>query len=241
MDTMGTRAGLLACVVAWTGIVASHPGPALARSSAEATCPPCGTPHVELRVLFIHTQALQARQDYALVTGDSITEGLWLDRLAGLPVVNGGIGGGGVSAVATLFGTWPAGAAKPRSIVIAIGVNDAVKGPRDAAYFANWEATYRQAIAAASRLAPGRVALSTIIPVEAGKALGESYFDREAIARLNDAIRRVARETGCALVDNDPAFLRLREARRPYTLDGVHLNALGFDTWKANLQAAAPK
>lgn len=118
-------------------------------------------------------------------------------------------------------------------------MNDAIKGPRLPGHFENWEKSYRQAIAAAKALAAGKVTASTIIPVERGKPLGEGYFDRDAIARLNDIVRRVAHEAGIGLVDNDASFGRLRAQGRAYTVDGVHLNALGFDTWKANLQAQA--
>lgn len=215
--------------------------PVMGWAAGESVCPPCGASHAELRALFIHTQAAQARERFALIAGDSITEGLWLEQLGGLRVLNGGMGGGGIASVLQLLGSWPATSARPAAIVIAIGVNDSIKGPRPGPYFENWEKSYRQAISTAKGLAGGKVIVNTIIPVEAGKPLGESYFDRDAIARLNDIVRRVAREAGVGLVDNDASFGKLRAAGRAYTVDGVHLNALGFETWKSNLQSGVPR
>jgi len=55
-----------------------------------------GARHIEVRQFMVLAQAEQQNSEFALIVGDSVTEGLFLQRVAGFPLINGGLGGGGV-------------------------------------------------------------------------------------------------------------------------------------------------
>jgi lysophospholipase L1-like esterase/archaellum component FlaC len=207
-------------------------------ASVSGFIPPLyGARHIEVRRFSILAQAEQLQNDFVLVTGDSITEGLYLQRLLDLPVLNGGMGGGGVRDVQGLLDNFPT-SSRIKAIVIAAGVNDSVRMNPPSGYFENWEKIYRSVVAKAKQLTEGHVAVSTIIPVEADKPLGDQYFDPDTIFHLNSIIRKVSVDQKVVLIDNDPPFMRLLTEKNQYTVDGVHMNRTGFETWKRNLQAA---
>lgn len=192
--------------------------------------------HLQVRKSFIYWQAAQMEDAYSLVVGDSITEGLYLPKLDGALVVNGGMGGAGVTSVEELLNDYPA-QPKLKVIVIAIGVNDATRRELPITYFTDWERSYGTILTRAKMLAP-RVALSTIIPVETGKSLGDHYFYPSAIVHMNSIIRQSAMRSGATLIDNDKSFEALTEQGHSYTMDGVHLNAKGYRVWKSNIRSA---
>jgi lysophospholipase L1-like esterase len=197
-----------------------------------------GARHIELRKLFILSQAQQLQEEFILVTGDSMTEGLYLSTLGKFPVLNGGMGGGGVHALQELLNDFPS-ESKLRGIIIAIGVNDAVRGAPDTDYLGNWNKEYLSLVKRAKALTRN-VAISTIIPVESGKTLGVQYFDLDLINRLNAIIRNVSAEQKTVLIDNDNMFRDLHEKNVEYTVDGVHMNRLGFDPWKKSISMQLP-
>jgi lysophospholipase L1-like esterase len=159
-------------------------------------------------------------------------------RIAGYPVLNGGMGGAGVHAARELLDGFPKGR-RIKGIVIAIGVNDAARTSLRPDYFDEWEKSYLSIVRQAKALAVKTLAVNTVIPVEKGKPLGDQYFDLEAIERLNDIIRKVAAsDHTLILIDNDATFRFLTSKQQAYTLDGVHLNAIGYASWKSGLAAA---
>jgi len=197
-----------------------------------------GTRHVAIRQSSIYAQAQQFQEDYVLIVGDSITEALYLPRIARYPVLNGGMGGAGVQVARELLDGFPKGR-RIKGIVIAIGVNDGARASLRPDYFDEWEKSYLSIVRQAKALAVKTVALNTVIPVEQGKPLGDQYFDPDAIERLNDIIRKAAAsDHTLILIDNDATFRHLTSKQQAYTLDGVHLNAIGYASWKSNLAAA---
>jgi len=197
-----------------------------------------GAPYVEIRKHLILHEISQADTDFLLIVGDSIVEGLHMPSLGGLPVISAGIGGGGVSHVEDLVANIPAG--RPiKGLVIAIGVNDTLHGKTPPNYFDNWSAVLKKTIFDAKLLAGNQVALSTIIPVEKGKPMGDQNFDPEKIKEINRRIRDIARETNTHLIDHDPTFANLTSDGIEYTTDGVHLNDAGYRLMKENLRKAA--
>lgn len=197
-----------------------------------------GARYVEIRRHLILHQIQEADTEFILIIGDSIVEGLHMPSLGGLPVISAGIGGGGVTHVKELVANIPAG--KPvKGLVIAIGVNDTPHGKTSPDYFGNWSAALKKTIFDAKLLAGNQVAVSTIIPVEKGKPMGEQNFDPEKIKEINRRIRDIARETNTHLIDHGPSFANLTMAGIEYTTDGVHLNNAGYHLMKENLRKAA--
>ena len=194
--------------------------------------------HINLRQGFIATQTAQATDDFALLAGDSITEQLYLPMVAGLPAVNGGMGGASIADVLRLLEIIPH-SSPVKLVVLEAGVNDAARSCVCPGFAEKWEATLRLVVDKALDLSPGGVAINTIIPVEPGKPFAAS-FDPDKILAFNTAIRKVAAEKKIILIDNDPVFVPLT-AGGGYTSDGVHPNAHGFNLWRENIRAALAK
>lgn len=194
-----------------------------------------GARYVEIRKHLILHQIQEADTEFMLIIGDSIVESLHMPILGDLPVITGGIGGGGVTHMQDLVANIPAG--RPiRGIVIAIGVNDTPHGKTPPDYFDNWSAALKKTISDAKLLAGNQVIVSTIIPVEKGKPMGDQNFDPEKIREINRRIRDIARETNTHLIDHDASFANLTNAGIEYTTDGVHLNDAGYRLMKDNVR-----
>lgn len=194
-----------------------------------------GARYMEIRKHLILHQIQEADSDFMLIVGDSIVEGLEMPSLGELPVITGGIGGGGVTHVQDLVENIPAG--RPiKGIVISIGVNDTPHGEIPSDYFDNWSASLRKTILNAKLLAGNQVAVSTIIPVEKGKPMGDQNFDTEKIKEINRHIRNIASETNTHLIDHETSFANLTSAGIEYTTDGVHLNDAGYRLMKDNIR-----
>ena len=192
--------------------------------------------HINVRRASTLIQASQIQEDYLLITGDSITEQLYLPSLAGYPVINAGFAGGRARDVLDFLLSLSSGE-KIKAIVIAVGVNDAWSAGLEGNKPEHWRSVYLAAVERAKILAGDNVVLSAIIPPEPGKNLS-AMFDMRRIEALNGIIRSVAREKKVVLVDNDPVFRMLAAQGKVYTVDGIHLNNLGFATWRESLQTA---
>ena len=207
-------------------------------SSTNFIPPLFGASYVDIRKHLILHEIQQADKEFILIVGDSIIEDLDMPSLGGLPVITAGIGGGGVRDVMELVEKVPVGKSI-KGIVIAIGVNDTPHGTTPPDYFDNWSAAFKKTICDAKLLAGNQVAVSTIIPVESGKPMGDRYFDPEKIKEINRHVRDIARETNTHLIDHDASFANLMSAGIEYTTDGVHLNNAGYRLMKENLRNAA--
>lgn len=190
--------------------------------------------HIQIRQFSITTQSQQVLGKFALIIGDSITEALSLINYQGMPVLNGGMGGGGIQSAYDLLDKVTI---KPAIIIIAIGVNDSVKKNESKLSLNEWEAKYRLTVTKAKSLTDHLI-LSTIIPVEPGKPLGDKYFDSELIEKMNLIIRKISKEESLNLIENDNGFKKLLTSKTIYTIDGVHLTPYGYKIWKKNLEHA---
>jgi len=209
-----------------------------ADSSTNFIPPLFGARYVEIRKHLILHQIHEADADFMLIVGDSIVEDLRVPSLGGLPVISAGIGGGGVTHVEDLIASIPAG--KPiKRIVIAIGVNDTPHGKTPPDYYDKWRSALVSTITHAKALSGNQVAVSTIIPVEKGKPMGDQNFDPIKIEEINRIIRDIARETNTHLIDHDASFANLTSKGIEYTTDGVHLNDAGYRLMKDNIRKAA--
>ena len=195
--------------------------------------------HIQMRQGFIASQAAQAGGDFVLLAGDSITEQLYLPSLAGLPTINGGMGGASMADVLRLLEIFPHNA-PVKLVILEAGVNDAIASCACPGFAEIWEATLRLVVNKALDISPGAVAISTIFPLEPGKPASPLY-NPDKILAYNKAIRTVAAEKKLILIDNDPVFLPLAKGGGRYTSDGVHLNVHGYNLWRENIQAALAK
>jgi lysophospholipase L1-like esterase len=194
--------------------------------------------HLDVRRQMIGFHLEQAGAESILVCGDSRVEAAFLpSNIAGLPVVNAGIGGATVSLIGDEVSRI-VGAYKVRLLVLSAGVNDAKKENRTICsvsdFRSNLEATVKKLVQNARR-----ILLTSIPPVENGKPLGSQFYDGDLICRFNGEIASCAEANGMDFFDL-AALMRNEslELTEGMSIDGVHLNRLGYEIWRPILISA---
>jgi hypothetical protein len=163
---------------------------------------------------FIIQSTLERFSDPIVVLGDSIVEASTLPRsLCGHAIINAGIGG---ASTTSNLGTLLAKSLRGRSaalIVLSLGTNDAALSQSKWTFRTNYAALLEQI----STLAPRRVVMA--IPSVEGRAATNN-----AINDFNLILPDIAEEAGAT-------FAALPAMPAPHTIDGVHLNAAGYEVW----------
>lgn len=199
-----TRAVLIACVAVC--VWAAWPRPAVLDT------------HGLTRQLIL-TWTL-ARVDNAIVIlGDSIVEASTLPRsVCGHPIVNAGVGGASTGSNLGSILTQSLGSKRAAMVVVALGTNDAAIPNSVERYRSNYIALLN----VISRLTP-RMAILEIPPPEAGTAEAKRV-PVAIIDSYNAILPELAKEAGASLI-------ALPAMPRGHTLDGLHLNAAGYEVW----------
>lgn len=184
--------------------------------------------HWDVRTAITSLQVLTVGTGNVLMLGDSITEQFWWNTIGGQRVINGGQGGSGIDqALIAADALLPV--AKPRVVVLMIGVNDCVRGGE--ADPAAWGVKYRSLLAKIH--AAGAVPIPiNILPVEQNPALGlgDIYFNTDCITALNSQWYQAVIARGEMYVNFNYVFAvapAYRYMQPGWTADGVHLNGTG--------------
>lgn len=200
-----------------------------------------GADHIKIRNIMIESQLAQVETSAVLVVGDSIVES-WLVSSAGVcQVINGGLGGGGVSDAITLLSRLKEKKfdSKLNGIIIAVGVNDADEHKeKPITFMEEWQENYKGLIELALQLHP-IVSVSTILPIEEDMPLGR-HFDPTLIDSLNTAIREIAKKQSVRLIDLNNEF-SLKTEKRKFTIDGIHLSVDAYKIFANGLLTGIPK
>jgi lysophospholipase L1-like esterase len=184
------------------------------------------------RQLVLHF-TLSRAENPIIVLGDSIVEASTLPRvLCGHPVVNAGLSG---ASTASDLGTWLLEAlnGKPAaSIVISLGINDALAGPHSKQQF---ESNYGALLAQLSK-ATTHIVVLAIPPVDVvGGVTAEMQAEAMRwIDDYNSVIPGLAEKNGAT-------FVALPPMPTPHTIDGVHMNAAGDAAWESAVVQGASK
>lgn len=176
----------------------------------------------------MHALTPLAAGDVVLL-GDSLTEwGDWVALLGDPRVRNRGIAGDTVDGVQRRLD--PILAARPRLIVLMIGINDLLGGAEPQAVLAG-----QRALIARIRVeAPAtRLVVASLLPVEP-HAVGVRHNPRVAV--VNAGLAPLAREAGAEWLDLWPAMGGDAGLDRRYTYDGLHLNGDGYAVWAGALK-----
>ncbi|MEO3431387.1 SGNH/GDSL hydrolase family protein [Pelagibius sp. CAU 1746] len=183
---------------------------------------------IAIRIAQMEAQAQVVRSgdpaaEINLFLGDSITEGLWGQPHCQMPAgtINGGIGSMTVRPILDRIDEI-LDRVQPDEVTIMLGVNDAARSRAGSTETANWEADYT-ALVNAIRARGIRVALFLVMPVEAGKPMGDAYFDPRSILRFN---RHILYAVDADLIVNlyHPWLRAGTLVGLPgMTVDGVHL------------------
>lgn len=159
-----------------------------------------------------------------IMLGDSHTYGMnWSELYADNGIINRGIRGdilpgfiARLSAITQL---------KPKTVCIMGGIND---------LYAHYSVhdiieNYGKLIAELKKEDIDIVIQSTI-------CVCASYHNSEEInnkvAEINTALRLLAKETGCRYCDINSLLIRNNTLLPEYSIDGLHLNAKGYEQWK---------
>jgi hypothetical protein len=154
-----------------------------------------------------------------IVLGDSIVEASTLPRsLCGHAIVNAGIGGASTASNLGSILSESLGDKQAALVVVALGTNDAAIPHSLERYRSN----YRALLTELAALTP-RSAIAAIPPPEVGLEEAKKV-SVAAIDSYNAILPELAEETRAA-------FIPLPAMPERHTLDGIHLNAAGYEVW----------
>ncbi|NCT93574.1 MAG: sialate O-acetylesterase [Chitinophagaceae bacterium] len=162
--------------------------------------------------------------------GNSITAGTEWAELLGMPNVrNRGISSDISFGVLERLDEVTEG--KPAKVFILIGINDISRNIPDSLILQN----YRRIIARIKLESPTtQIYFHTLLPVNNTFTQFKNHYNKdEHIQYVNTELKKIAAEEKIGLIDLHPNFLDadMRLDSR-YTVDGLHLNAAGYQVWK---------
>jgi lysophospholipase L1-like esterase len=168
---------------------------------------------------FVIRATLARFNDAVVVLGDSIVEGSTLPRsLCGHAIINAGLGGASTASHLDTLLAEALGGKKAALVVVSLGSNDAAISDNVEQYSSN----YRALLVNLAALTP-RIAIAAIPPPEPG--LEEAKKVRDAVIdRYNAALPALAEQAHAS-------FIPLPPMPTQHTLDGIHLNAAGYEVW----------
>lgn len=168
---------------------------------------------------FVIHSTLARLDDAIVILGDSIVEASTLPRsMCGHPVVNAGIGGASTTSRLDSILAAALGDKRAALVVVSLGTNDAAVPDSVEQYKSN----YRALLAELAALTPRR-AIAAISPPEAGLEEAKKV-SAALIASYNAVLPDLAKEARVA-------FIALPVMPARHTLDGIHLNAAGYEIW----------
>ncbi|SHK21687.1 Lysophospholipase L1 [Bradyrhizobium lablabi] len=174
--------------------------------------------HEPIRALII-SSALARFDDAIVVLGDSIVEASTLPRsLCGHAIVNAGIGGATTASNLPAILARSLGGKRAALVVVSLGTNDALM-PHSPEQFSS---NYRALLTELTALTPRRAVAAITLP-EAGLE-GTPKPGSALIDSYNAVLPKLAQEAGAT-------FIALPAMPEHHTLDGVHLNAVGYEVW----------
>jgi len=168
---------------------------------------------------FVIRSTLVRVENAVVVLGDSIVEASTLPRsVCGHAIVNAGIGGASTESNLGSVLKESLGNKRAVLVVVSLGSNDAAIPNSVERYRSN----YRALLTELAALTP-RTAIAAIPPPEAG--LEEAKKANLATIDSYNAILPALSEEARAL------FIALPVMPERHTLDGIHLNAAGYEIW----------
>jgi GDSL-like Lipase/Acylhydrolase family len=179
--------------------------------------------HRHTRQVILHYMLSRAEQPI-IVLGDSITEASTLPRsYCDHPLVNAGLDG---ASTASDLGTWLKDVLNGRraaAILVALGTNDALQVRAEQEFETNYRALLAQLKDTTDHL--------VVLGIPSLEVRGRMPADYQAatmrrIDAFNAALPVLAEKAGAT-------FASLPPMGAPHTIDGVHLDAAGYEVWDA--------
>jgi lysophospholipase L1-like esterase len=203
--------------MSWTRVVLMGCVAALAWA-AWPKRPVISDPHGPTRALII-SSTLARFDDAIAILGDSIVEASTLPRtLCGHAIVNAGIGGTSTSSGLGAMLKASLAGRRAAMIVVSLGTNDAAI-PRSVEQYSS---NYLALLGELASLTP-HIAVAAIPPPEAGLEEAKKVSGA-VIDRYNAVLPALAKEARAT-------FIPLPAMPERHTIDGIHLNAAGYEVW----------
>lgn len=165
--------------------------------------------------------------------GNSITAGVdWMELLGRSDVRNRGISGDISFGVLERLDEVTEG--KPAKVFILIGINDISRNIPDSVIMRN----YRTIIQRIKKESPAtKIYFHTLLPVNNEFTNFKNHYNKdEHIRFVNDELRKLAASEKITVIELHDAFLNNdKKLDKKYTIDGLHLNAEGYQLWKSIL------
>src|SRR5688572_5476925 len=165
--------------------------------------------------------------------GNSITAGTdWNELLGNTQVRNRGISGDITFGILERLDEVTAG--KPAKVFILIGINDISRNVPDSVITGN----YRLMIRRIKKTSPAtKIYFHTLMPVNNAFPARNHFNKDEHILYVNEQLKKIAAEEKITLIDLYPHFLDAeKKLDKQYTMDGLHLNAVGYKVWASLLK-----
>jgi lysophospholipase L1-like esterase len=161
--------------------------------------------------------------------GNSITAGTdWAELLGNPHARNRGISGDISFGVLERLEEVTEG--KPAKVFILIGINDISRNIPDSVILSN----YREIVHRIKASSPQtRIYFQTLMPVNNEYTQFKNHYNKdEHILAINQGIKTLGAEEKITVIDLHPHFLDgNNKLDKQYTIDGLHLNAHGYQHW----------
>jgi len=166
--------------------------------------------------------------------GNSITDRVdWNELLGMCNVHNRGISGDITFGVLQRLNEVIDG--HPKKIFILIGINDISRNIPDSLIYKNYREIIERIKAGSSQT---KIYFQTLLPVNNEFTEFKTHYNKdEHILWLNEKIKDLGKEYNIQIIDLHPHFLNNEnKLDKKYTLDGLHLNAEGYQVWASILK-----
>ena len=173
-----------------------------------------------------HFELLPDTPNEIIFLGNSITDGAeWTELFENPNIKNRGIGGDDTAGILERLAEVTS--SKPDKVFIMIGTNDLAYGKTVEDVISN----YRKIIAQIKTESPiTKLYIQSVLPVE--DAL---HYTRpnSKIIEINNLLVQICKEESLTYIDLFAAFADENgKLDKKYSIDGLHLNGLGYQVWK---------
>lgn len=161
--------------------------------------------------------------------GNSITAGVdWSELLGEKRARNRGISGDITFGLLERLDEVTEG--RPKKLFVLIGVNDISRNIPDSLIIRNYITLIERVKQASPKT---KIYFHTLLPVNNEFTQFKNHYNKdEHILYVNEELKKIAGRYHITLIDLYPHFLNAdKKMDKKYTIDGLHLNAAGYQVW----------
>ncbi|NEP00244.1 MAG: G-D-S-L family lipolytic protein [Symploca sp. SIO2E9] len=182
-----------------------------------------------------HFESLPPTDSAIIFLGDSLTDGCeWSELFPGKIIKNRGISGDRTDGVLNRIDEIVR--AKPRKILIMVGINDLVQGKNLVTVINNYKLILEKF---QYQLPDTEVVIQSVLPINSPRAweTKQIKFNNSKVIAMNTKLQGLAEEFSFEYIDLFSSFVDAdNQLDLRYTLDGVHLNGEGYLHWQKNIE-----